>query len=201
MVKRKLSSEVEAAIKKRDAEWRDALRGNFAPDFWKKSGPQNPEDALIFKTQWDRVDDEHKQWLIKRYELAVEDLELRDTCVKCGCSLHPPEVDMEYAAPHCIDTCNPDDDQRSKWLEARLRNKRARAAIASAEEHHCEGFVVFDRYGVWVTPIGGKGFWLFGMTLSDHLVGDKEGAQKTADAWNTRSQSDQYTYEVRKYED
>jgi hypothetical protein len=58
---------VDANLKTRDAEWRDALcPPGTAPDFWRTSGPQTPAEAAIFVRERDRVDDEWRTWLLDR---------------------------------------------------------------------------------------------------------------------------------------
>lgn len=58
-------------IRKRDAEWRDALRGSFAEEFWRSFGPQTPEECAIFEREGGRVDYEWRTWLIgERDKLA-----------------------------------------------------------------------------------------------------------------------------------
>jgi len=52
------------AVRARDAQWRDALRGNFAEEFWRQSGPQNPKDAIVFERESRRVDSEWRDWML-----------------------------------------------------------------------------------------------------------------------------------------
>ena len=55
---------IEAAVKQRDAQWRDALRGDFGEEFWRTSGPQNPEEAAIFEREGGRVDSTWRHWMM-----------------------------------------------------------------------------------------------------------------------------------------
>lgn len=71
---KKISKELQAALKVRDAEWRDALRGNFAPEFWRQCGPQDPKQAAIFQREGDRVNSEWREWMIKRLERTAAKL-------------------------------------------------------------------------------------------------------------------------------
>jgi hypothetical protein len=63
-----LASELDeyagAAVRARDAQWRDALRGNYGEEFWRRSGPQNPSAAIVFERESRRVDGVWRDWMI-----------------------------------------------------------------------------------------------------------------------------------------
>lgn len=69
-------------VQRRDAEWRDALRGNFDPGFWERCGPQTPEEAAVFEREGSRVDDEWRTWIIGERDKLVRKLAKAEQTIK-----------------------------------------------------------------------------------------------------------------------